>query len=118
MTEQQKRELITGFGFVDFDNCRKDVTENEFQFDNVNFSELHANPETLKIYELALDTIRNEIKYSSQSREAFRILQGRKKVDTTNEITKQEFKNFVQTEYQNSIDNRFKHQQNDNRHTM
>jgi rubredoxin len=45
--------------------------------------------------------------FSEESREAFRIMQGRSKLDTRSEVTKQEFKNFVQTDYQNSIDKHF-----------
>ncbi|UFH46943.1 hypothetical protein LNP27_02600 [Flavobacterium galactosidilyticum] len=93
MTEQQKQKLIAGFGFVDFDNNYK--TESP---------PINGQP-------------MEEHEFSEGSQEVLRTYQERKTQKI--EVTKEEFKNFVQSDWMNYIDKHFKqHQYNDNRHTM
>lgn len=84
MTEQQKQELISGFGFVDFDNNEK------------------AEPPPPIDWQPMKDW-----KFSEGSREVFRMCQERKNKKPCNGITKQEFKNFVQSDWMNYIDQHF-----------
>jgi hypothetical protein len=54
-----------------------------------------------------------EHEFSNASLEVYKILQERKNKNPGSELTKQEFKNFIQTEWMNYVDNYFNiHQQN------
>jgi hypothetical protein len=99
-----KATELNGFGFKILVNDWLENTDypNGTDLADVYINELKEEPPSIDWQPM------EDWEFSEGSREAFRIMQGRKNKKLGSEITKQEFKTFIQSEWMNYVDNHFK----------